>query len=388
MDSGRRTLTVAAQLAVSESIKRYSAVAPGLPREAELLVDLQRAAASTQRRPLKTARQLMLSGDGHTLDGFRYSINALRQMCRLLGRGFSQAIFDLGAVIPSQSPPDDGPYDATMAVQWLNDLIRLRFEKRIKNYELIVGTKDKVIDGFVGARYAYVSNMSFYERAKRVVRPTNCVFHEAVLASRRLLVRYRTEDPVFTLEGEKPEPFYGGFHFGNSEVGDCAVRTAVLLLRQRGDCKSVSSYSDNGRVLHIRGPQFEERLSAQLGAVVERIDEPRQLQTRLESLRSRPLGLVGGEEDVKRRLSALSRRLKQWGLQGTLAQRVLGRVQLLGSSLADEKEREPVTAARSSRTEWDLFNAMTFMAKRQQLETQERLEQLAYQLLIGRKTIS
>ncbi len=374
------------RLAVADKPRRFSAVAKDADSEQDFLTELRRSALSTQRRPVTSVQQVMLDAQGRTVGGFRYSVNALRQLCRLLGRGLSQAVFDLGG---AQVTGDGLPTDAAMAIRWLNDVLRLRFDQKLKDYELIVDVQQKRIDGLVGTRYAYLSNAAFYDRVRRVLGDFPVKFHEAVLFGRRMTVRYRTKSPIFALDCDAPEPFFGGFHFGNSEVGDCSVSTAVLLIRQRADTKAVSGFSDRGRLQHIRGPQFAERLGVQLTAIRERADEPAQLRTRLDALRRRSLELVGSEEAIRRRVAALTRRLQQWGLHRALAQRVLSRVQLLGSAPADD-----IAGSRTgrqgpgNRTEWDLFNAMTFVAKRQPPDSQERLEQLAYQLVQGRKTLA
>lgn len=382
----RRLAKPTVQLAVLEKPKRFSAQkGPGLEA---LVQELHRAAICTQRRPIAHVSQVMLGSDGRTATGFQYSANALRQLCRLLGRGFSQTVFDLGAVVPEDSPADDGPYDPNLMIGLVNDVIRMRFEQRLRNYELIVDTHEKRIDGLVGTRYAYVANATFYERVKAVLRSADVRFHEASLGGRRLIIRYRTAKPLFSVAADVEEPFYGGFHFGNSEVGDCSVRTAVLLIRQRADAKAVSEFSGNGRLLHIRGPQFNERLGEQLTAVIARAGEPAALQPRLSMLRRRKLKLgEGGEEQQSKQAEALAKRLKQWGLHLSLAKRVVARVQALGSSFVEDARSRAERAGVAERTEWDLFNAMTFMAKQQLPDAQERLEQLAYQLLIGKKTL-
>lgn len=387
MDAGRLTSKPKTpELAVQEQLRRYSALGQGEGYE-ELVAELRRSAASTQRRPIAHVTQVMLGADGRTLAGFRYSANALRQLCRLLGRGFSQTVFDLGAVVPSDSPPDDGPYDPILMIGLVNDVIRLRFEQRLRNYELIVDVQEQRIDGLVGTRYAYLSNLQFAERVRAALGSADVKFHEAMLAGRRLLLRYRTRQHLFSIEADQAEPFYGGFHFGNSEVGDCSVKTAVLLIRQRADAKATSDFSGSGRLMHIRGPQFSDRLGEQLAAVTRRSGEPATLKPRLEALRKRRLDLGGGPEEALKRATALAKRLQQWGLHRSLAKRVAARVQALGSALVEDA-RNASRSGMAERTQWDLFNAMTFVAKRQHPDAQERLEQLAYQLLIGKKTLN
>lgn len=389
MESRRLAAKAPIALAVPEQARRFSSVVAG-PGLDELLQELRRSAAETQLRPIDHVSQILLGADGRTAGGFRYSVNALRQLCRLLGRGFSQTLFDLGAVVASQAKPDEGPYDPSLMINLLNDVIRLRFEQRLKSYALIADVQEKRIDGLVGTRYAYLSNSAFFDRVQAVLKPTGVQFHEAVLTNRRMTIRYRSSKPIFALTDQDPtETFFGGFHFGNSEVGDSSVKIAVLLIRQRGDAKAVSEFSGRGRLMHIRGPQFNERLGEQLAAVMRRAGEPLTLQPKLRAMRTRSLNLVGGEEELKKKTAALNKRLQQWGLHRSMALRVVNRVKAFGSALASDAEGAKQTRARQpDRTEWDLFNAMTFVAKRLLPDAQERLEQLAYQMVLGKKTLS
>lgn len=359
--------------------------------EPELLQELQRSFRSTSLRPLKHPQEVMLDQDCRVLRTFHYSTPALSAVCRLLGRGLTQLVFDLGGVERPGSVRR--PVDLEMAMRIFNDTVKLRFDTKLKGRQLVMDRQYARIDGLVGPRYELYQNLELYEHANQWLAkgPVPVKFHEAILMGRRLALRYRTESALFEVPTQRKtgEPFFGGYHLGNSETGDYSIRAAVVIIRQWCDNKALAEFAEGGRVNHIRSKQFEQRLYRLLERVQLQACAATTLKGHVLRLMAKPLGLGQSEENQATRSQQLLQRLERFGMSTQLAKRVFERMLTSGSYRADSVVEASLRKAElweqySRRTEYDVFNAITFVAKALSMDSQERLERLAYQLMLGK----
>ncbi|MCA9362162.1 hypothetical protein KC906_02200, partial [Candidatus Kaiserbacteria bacterium] len=214
------------------------------------------------------------------------------------------------------------------------------------------------------------------------------VFWEAVLSGRRLMLRYRSQSSIFTIpvgSNGKKEPFYSGFHFANSEVGECSLRAAAIFIRYWGDNKAISPFVDGGKIAHVRGPQFDRRFKALLVKVSSRAEEVLDFKADVVRLISTNLGLGVTKNAHEKQLSKIATRLNKKGLPARFSRNALDRALKFGTYKSQLLDRsQDSMAVYATRTAYDLFNAITFEAKSEDLELCEKAEQLAYELLSGK----
>ncbi len=363
--------------------------------EAGLVTELERSYRNTLLRPLKSPLEVMVDKECRVQGAFRYSSAALSCVCRLLGRGLAQTVFDLGGV--DRPGNAKRPVDLELAARLLNDAIKLRFAAKLKGRQLVLDRQTQQIDGLVGSRYELYHNLELYENSQSLLSggPVPVKFHEAILCGRRMALRYRTDDPLFQVTSTRAtnEPFFGGYHLGNSEVGDCSVRAAVVIIRQWCDNKALAEFSEGGRVKHIRSKQFERRLQQLWHHVQLKAGEATTLKKHVLRLMERPLGFGKDEKSHAERHKYVARRLEQLGLSSQVTKRVLDRTLTFGSYRADvvaagSLRNSDLLERYAQRTEYDLFNAITAEAKMLSVESQERLEQLAYKFMLGKHSLA
>ena len=387
------------KLAVRPDARRFSTIALS-PQEKPtgeqgLVQELERSFKHTMLKSLVSPTELMVDKDCLVQGTFRYSTSALSCLGRLLGCGLAQTIFDLGGVDRPGSP--SRPVDIELASRLLNDAIKLRFAAKLKGRQLVLDRQLQQIDGLVGSRYELYHNLELYENANDMLSKgaAPVKFHEAILCGRRMALRYRTNDPLFEVTSTRAtgEPFFGGYHLGNSEVGDCSVRAAVVIIRQWCDNKALAEFAEGGRVKHIRSKKFEKRLHQLLVHVQMKAGEATTLKKHVLRLMGQPLGLGHDEERHAGRSKFVTKRLEQLGLSSQLANRVMDRTLAEGSYDADRfvvgsLRNHELLEKYAQRTEYDLFNAITFVAKTLSVESQERLEQLGYKFLLGKHSLA
>jgi hypothetical protein len=283
-------------------------------------------------------------------------------------------------------------HDPVLALRWLNDIIKLRF-KRIRGYSLVIDQEKQVIEGIVGRKYAFLSNLELYNRAKVFIAASKrpAVFSDAVLHGRRIMLRFRDKDPLFQIDRKagSTEPFYGGFHFANSETGDCSIKASAVIVRQWGNTKAISEFADGSKIAHVKGRAFEQRFTDLLNRVRIKSDEITKYRTGLQRLMQLRLGfapLGGGEGGYNEQvISTLETRLQRQGLGAEIAAAVVRHTMHFGSYRADvvDPTKKP-EEFYAKRTAYDLYNAITYRAKSLPIEEQEKAEQVAFKMLTGK----
>jgi hypothetical protein len=321
----------------------------------------------------------------------RYTLSslALSNLCSKLLPGLAQTVNNLaGSNIESDEELVlSAQHDPVLALRWINDTIKLRFDK-IKGYSLVVDTELRRVEGLVGRKYAFLPNYTLYQRAKEFIAKADrpAVFNEAALMGRRLMLRFKENQLLFDLD--RSEQFYGGYHFANSETGDCSVKASSIIIRQLGDTKAVSEFADGSKVAHVKGKAFEQKFDELLERVrIKTAEQIKQHESNMYRLVQTNLGLGVDELSHAKRIRQLEQQLQRKGLQSDVCQSVLKHVLVQGSQLTAtlQPHKQPMQIY-SSRTYLDLYNALTTRAKTLPLDEQEVLEQLAYKLLIGKVT--
>jgi hypothetical protein len=278
-------------------------------------------------------------------------------------------------------------YDGDIAIRWLNDVIKLRFEA-LRGFALIVDHQTLQVEGVVGRKYEFLSNGEFYSRVGKFVTQQlkgDHIFSEAVVAGRRMFVRFQGPQLFSVPSPREPEPFLSGLHFANSEVGECSVRACAAVIRKWCDNKAISPFLDGGALPHYAGPKFDERFRDLLDRVRMRARETKSFQGEICRMKELPLGLGGDKTSHDKRFNTLQKRLSRSEVRKKFAEKALRRALYHGSYPDDALVRgEKVMEAFAGRTAYDLFNAVTHEAKSRALGERESAEQLAYLMLLGK----
>lgn len=321
----------------------------------------------------------------------RYAITtgAFSQLCSRLLPGLAQALNNLaGSTLSDADISVSQVHDPQMALRWLNDTIRLKFH-RLAGYSLIIDQEQKRVEGLVGRKYAFLPNVDLYNRAKAFVSTLSkpASFNEAALLGRRLMLRFKDDAPMFTVlrPSANPEPFYSGLHFANSETGDCSVKASAVIVRQVGNTKSISEFSDGSKIAHVKGKAFEHRFTELLDRVRIKASEIGKYRAGLQILMGQPLGFGVSEADNVKRVKAIESQLLRQGLSSDFNQAVVRHMLYYGSYKSDQVDpAKNLNETYATRTAYDLYNALTYKAKSLPVDDQEIAEQVAFKLLIGK----
>jgi hypothetical protein len=371
------------ELAVDPISRRFN-VKRADSAEADFQEALDQDFVSTDTLYVARPRDIMLNSRAEVLGRYKLTTSALSQLCSRLVPGASQMVADVSGLRSSHR--DGSQFDVGLAIRIVNDLIRLRFDN-IDGFGLVIDRDRSTIEGLVGRKYEFFPNKDLYDRVNQFLgeADVSTSFCEAVLSGRRMMLRYCNTDPLFEIPHERRtnEPFFGGFHFDNSEVGDCSVRASTMIVRQWCDNKAIGSFLEGGKISHVRGKKFEIRLQMLFDKVHKKVSEVTSLKDNVLFLMDQSLGLGGSEESHELRVNRLVKQLNRKGLTKEFAGTVIDRLLTFGSYRSDavQQGRRPYDLYET-RNSYDLFNALTHEAKSRTIETREHVEQLAYQMLL------
>ena len=339
--------------------------------------------AATETVYVGRPRDVMLNSRAEVLGRYKLTTSALSQLCSRLAPGASQLVSDVSGLRISG---DGKQLDVSLGIRIVNDLIRLRFEQ-VDGFGLIIDRERATVEGLVGRKYQFFPNKELYDRVNQFLDESDIStsFCEAVLAGRRMLLRYCNNDPLFEIPHEKRtnEPFFGGYHFDNSESGHCSVRASTMVVRQWCDNKAIGSFLEGGKMSHVRGKKFELRLQALFDKVSRKVEEITNLKDNVLFLMDQNLGLGGSEQSHEFRVESLVKQLNRKGLTKEFSGVVINRLLTFGSYRSDaiQQGRRPYDLYET-RNSYDLFNALTHEAKSRPIDIREQVEQLAYQMLL------
>lgn len=356
----------------------------GKQYEGQLRQRLAEFEKGTQLSPIMNGNGVLLQGDGTTVGTkHRYTTVALNQLCQLLAPGLAQLVFDLTG---RNRRPDQhkDEFGMVTAVEVFNQVARFRM-KRIRERQLVRFLPGKTIDGIVGPKYRYLSNLGFYDRVKDAVG-SKAQFQEGLLYGRYLVLRYVLPSRRFVYNtgvSSRIESFVPGFHFVNSEIGEGSARAAVLFVRESTGETCIGSFT--GRVKH-QGRDFDAKMSKLMLTVDHRIESADYYRDRIRELLQAGLGLGKGDKEDEKTKKAIVAVLVKQGLQQSTAERALRATIMTGSGyhVGDPLLIERQHLVLAGRTAYDVFTTLMREARVLSVNAREAVEQVAYALLVGR----
>lgn len=384
-------------IAVRPKCYRFTSADPEM--NAEALESILRDQDSTEPVEINDPREVMLDKSGRVQRELRFTTTGLSQLCSALAPGLAQLVSNLAGLRRKEVEDDEWKvYDPLQAIKLINNVIQMRFATRLEGHGLIIDRRNQRVEGVVGPRYKFFSNLELYDHTREFVHDMDPHprFMEAALEGRRLVVRYRDAQRLFSVPAthNKREPFYRGWHFSNSEIGDCSIRTGMLIVRS---WSGTSSLVDIGRLVHIKGGEFGPKiveLFQKLRTVADAELQERDFESLAEALKDESLELGRDPVGHVKRAQSLIGRLSRGRLSKVVAKRAMNHALARGSYKGDriDSGRAPTYDAPdadllcvfSRRTAYDLYNALTVIARKASPEQQEVAEELAYKMLIQR----
>jgi hypothetical protein len=330
--------------------------------------------------PVDLPRQLEIDDEGFLPEGYRFTTVAFRQLCQALVVGLNNLLGDVAG--RRRRPGGEGSeYSAVTAIAIFNRLLRLRFG-RILGRQLVRNTVAKTIDGLVGPKFRYLSNMDFLDKIIEDV-DESVKFHRGYLYGRHLATRFIHKDRIVINRGSVTHVFAPGQHFANSEIGNASVRAAPMLSLANGSAALGPWYM---RLPH-QGRDFNRNLAKLCGSLAQSVPSKPVFETWLSSLDQQFLikGEPNGEALLQARAS-LTQRLTERKLTQQLAQRAVA-VAFFGANLAAINGIEEFAGnalVLGERTAYDILIALMDLPIKMPLALRERIEQLAYSVLSGR----
>lgn len=358
----------------------------GLPSLRTALDDLT---AATLVEDIDDPESLTLKPDGRMRDGYRYTRTAFRQVANVLARGLAGLVSDVAGEL--RDPGEDRAVSFQDAVRIFNRILGLRHASLVSRYRVVRNLNTRTIDGLVGSRFLLLQNADLLEKVEEltVEHEPALQFREATLAGRRLVVRYITREPLFTLPGHvaagPADPIHGGFHFANSEIGgESSLRGAPLLWRAASDTAALGRWFGGGRVTHA-GKSFDRRTFAIFADASRSHQDPRRLRDQVANLHRRELGLTSDDEEREDRIKALVAALVERDVPKTEARKAVLSAIYVGAYGEERALLTPPSGATlAGRTEFDLFVALGAETRYAHAATRDAAERAAYDLLVGR----
>lgn len=359
---------------------------------AAFLAALQAQDRATVMTPLEMPEQVLLSPECKTVrGGFRLGSVAFRQLCRTVCPGLSNVVSDVAGLRRRRDDSDRSRFSLADAISILNTVIRRRFRTALDGLQAVRDSRTGVVEGLVGRNYRRLPNAELFARSDEVLQEYRqpVAFAGASLYGRYMVLHYRHREPMFTRAGPRgfEDTYFAGFYYSNSEIGDGSLRATHTVVRACSDTKALGYFGRNGRLIHA-GKDFPRRFGTLLNSVAERRPEVELVRAGVERLAERRLGFGGTEDADEARYEQLVAALQAKQLTKSVARRIVRGVLLQASydRTAVAELRYVQRSVWAGRTLYDLFNSMTRVSKDLPITVQERVEQLAYALLMGRFT--
>lgn len=372
------------RLSIAPKLQRFDVISSE-SAENDFVDVLRRNNESTSNIIVTRPEDLFLDSKAKVQGRFTMSTIALASLCSRLVPGLSQTAANIaGDSLTDAELEASNEHSSAVAVDWINAAIKLRF-RRVRGFTLVVDREQKRVEGVVGRKYAFVSNLELYSRAKEFANKSNrkVVFSDAALVGRRMALRFRDIKPLFT---STDDTYFAGFHFANSETGDCSVRASAMIIRQRGNTKSLSEFSDGGKIAHVKGRTFGTRLTELLTGLTFTAKDIQKYKTAICDMLIRTnLNCGGTESHHDSRVKSIINQLRLAGLGTEVAAAVVKHALVYGSCKTDRltAQDNPLDKFKT-RTAFDIYNAITYRAKLLDIDSQEKAEQIAFRMLSGK----
>lgn len=347
---------------------------------------------STQLCLITREQDILLHNNFKVRGVFTLTTTALQHLCSKLAPGLLQAISHVsGLKADKRSHDRDSIYSDEAAAGIINRLIRLRFAN-LKGQRMILDHRSKTVDGLVGTNYEFFSNSDFFTSAREFVYSLwpDAELYEGLLCDRRLWFSIRDQEPVaiVRVRPRQVESFYQGFYFSNAEISGFSLKAATALMRESGGGVAISPFVDGGRISHVQNNDFMQQLQSLFMRAAQRLPSSDFVIQRITALAGSRLGFDGSSEHYKRRRSQLAGQLQHRGVSRDVAESVLDYAVFL-SSTDDKPGQYDASKVHLgvSRTLFDLFVALLEIAGDQNIRKREALQQLAYEVLVGKFNI-
>ncbi len=329
----------------------------------------------------------MTNGAEMLHDGFKFTSSAFRQAAQILCPGLSKLLPDLAGTVAPSKDGKIASIDGPCAVKLWNNLIDLRFAL-FARYRIIRNDQERTIEGFVSHKHQYLENIWLYREAVETLAhyDANVAIYAALLIGRRFAIWFRHNVPLFTLDVDgQPWPFYGGYYFTNGEATGTSVRGTLAIFTPRGIC--LGAYRKYGRrVTHV-GKDFMARLGQMFDSVVHCEIPKGKLEDGAKALLAKPLAydVTWNKDQRKERSKKISHALGVLGVQKNLAVEATELALAIGRHHGMEVvDWAQVNHMYASRTALDLFVPLMGLARKVDLARREKLEQAAFDMLMGR----
>lgn len=374
-------------IAVEPVLLRFG---PQAKRTFQELHKLLQAQDATHPVSIKRCEELLLDRSGRLPNGYRFTQTSLTDFCAWLAPGLAPLVANLtGQRLRGRAATRvEEPKSRVVAVQAINAIIRLRFDSRLYDRSLILDPRSRTVEGVVGPRYTFYSNLDALKLAEDFrKRFPQARLTSACLQGRRLLLRYADPSQRIGVQrkGQDPQVFFRAWGFSNSETGKSSLRLTEGLLHSGTGGLSLT---DSGRARHTQN--FSEKKVAQLcddlAASLE--GGARAFRDHIAALMRARLDLgLSSKTAADKKLQTLKVKLRR-RLSPPTSRRVINAVLLHGESSHDKLPTSPADDPReisdqlSRRKLFDLYYAIIVTSRTLPFAEQEAAEQLAHRLLI------
>jgi hypothetical protein len=322
-----------------------------------------------------------MSEEGLSGDRLRWTTPALLRVCSALAGGLGRLLLDLAR---HKAQDLRGPSSI------FNTVLADRFDK-LSGCQLLVDTRHRTIEGLVARSARYVDNLTIFEATRDYLNRSRAGvsnMSECCKIGRSLSVRFASQEVLFRLGAvgtNREDPFAAGFVFRISESDAICFQAASAVVRLWSGSRAVSPYRKEHRVYRFRMDRLRRQLARVWGCVHAARPDAGRLRKSLQEMRKQPIGFSSDRKEHARRVDALSRWLAAYGIRKPVTEAVLLHVLSYGSYRSERMESSGTgcTEFHTGRNLYDLFNALTYVAKRSHVGDREALESLAYSMMVG-----
>lgn len=325
---------------------------------------------------------LRIDLDGKVFKGqYNYSVSAFIRLANKLALSLSQVVRDIAGYGKDRNDFRSA-FSFDDAASIFNKVLERRFGTHVAGYQIVLNTKDKLIEGVVSPAYHYVDNLTVYERAMDALDERRLRFGGGAMIGRRMGFRLLGKEPMYTLPlGNKSETFYSGYHVGNGEAGDSSVRAGAVLYRHTtGGMAFDEAFVRRGRVRHV-GKNFERRIAELFSSAAEKVEKLAWTRAKLLELQDQPLNFGLLLADIERKTEWLVSKLYRLKVPRSSALTAVQFAYNSGASVAPSFTRRPSAVEIASRTAYDLADGLMSAALTLSPGDRERVEQVAFDLM-------
>lgn len=325
---------------------------------------------------------VLVHTNGRLQGKWKFTNPALGKYCRALCPGLAPLVTNM------LEEKEAGPADVQAVIDVINRIASARASK-LQGYNWLIDSSTGRVLGLVSAKYRMTFSFDLMEHVHSYVLASRRLgFFDASIYHRRISLRFVGKEPSFTLPvGDSTEPFFSGFYFGNSEVGDYAIHAAPLILRGWTRCGAIApSHEEGGRLMHVKMKKFNQKLYTVLDSSLLSKDQLAEMRASFMQMRETALGVGTTAAAQKKNLEALIDRFQAAGLTTGASRALIGTMVTTGSYKWDRLlPNTSVIAATARRNFYDLWNALTSEgAKMSSVIERETAENLAFKMLIGK----